>query len=75
MSRATDYTTAKAAVLRFAGALEKADSPAELRAALMADLGSPFQSFDLLSICAKTENMGSDLARLMCEDLDAEVTS
>jgi len=75
MSRATDYTAAKAAVLRFSSVLEKAESVAELRAALMADLGSPFHSFDPVVISAKTGNMGSELARLLDEDLDGEVTA
>lgn len=62
----------KARLLRFMRTLEKAQSAAELRAMLMAEIGSPWHSFDPLALAASIENMGTGLARLLDDDLDTE---
>ncbi len=74
MSRAT-FEQEKAALLRFARTLEKAQSVTELGGLLMGDLGSPFQSFDPLAVMAAVEGMGSRMAELMAEDLDDGVAA
>lgn len=72
MTRATDFDREKTRLLRFMRTLEKSRSAAELRALLMADLGSPWQSFDPLALAASIENMGVGLAQMLDDDLDAE---
>lgn len=70
MSRDT-FDQEKAALLRFARVLEKAQSPAALGGLLMFDVGSPYRSLDPLAVMAAVENMGSAMARLMADDLAA----
>jgi hypothetical protein len=72
MNRATDFDREKTRLLRFMRTLEKAHSAAELRALLMADMGSPWQSFDPLALAASIENMGASLAPMLDDGLDAE---
>ena len=62
----------KSALRRFAQTLEKAKSPQELRALLMADLTAPYHSFDTLAMLTNVENLTYDLVQLMSNGLDED---
>ncbi|GKT22560.1 hypothetical protein [Acidovorax sp. SUPP3334] len=72
MPRVSDFDREKDHLLYFMRTLQKAQSAAELRALLMADMGSLWHSFDPMTIAASVENMGVGLAQLMDDDLDSE---
>lgn len=71
--RNNQFEQEKATLLRMAKALEGASCPYDFCGRLMADVGAPFHSFNPLAIAAAVENMGSRMATLMSENLDAEV--
>lgn len=67
-----DFSTSKAAFLRIAGTVEKAQSKTELRALLMADLDAPYHSFNPFELVGKAENVAVELLNGTLDDLDAD---
>lgn len=63
----TDFNEAKQRIIRLAGVLNKANTPQELRASLLADTQAPYHSFDLLELLSALENIGCDLASVLSE--------
>lgn len=64
-----DFATAKGVFLRFAETLGKAQDPKQLLDRLQADTGAPYHSFDLVVLTGAVENVGTDLAALLDDEL------
>ena len=67
----TAFHEDKQAVLRFAATLQKASTPAELRALLFADTDAPYHSLDVLSLADNINALTDRLAQAICADFDA----
>lgn len=63
----TDFDIAKQRVIHLAGVLDKANTPQELRALLLADTQAPYHSYDMLAQLAAVESIGCDLASVLSE--------
>lgn len=66
------FIDAKDEILHFAKTLQKANSAVALRAAMLADTNAPYNSMDMLALIAVVENMGTVMAELMGQGLDAD---
>lgn len=66
------FAQCQAALQRLAQTSAKAANVQELRALLLADIGAPYHSFDMLELATAPLHLGNRLSDLMLEGLDAE---
>lgn len=66
------FDVSKANFLRIARAVEKAQSKAELRALLLADVGGAHHSFNTLELIDRSVNVAVTLLESMGDDLDEQ---
>ena len=67
-----NFEQCQTALLRLAKTAGKASNPAEFRALLLADIGAPYHSFDVLVFACEFVNLADRLGELITEDLDEE---
>lgn len=62
-----EFNKAKQRVIHLAGVLQKANTPQELRALLLADAQAPYHSYDMIDLLMVVENIGCDVAAVLSE--------
>lgn len=68
----TTFIELQTVLQRLAQTAGKASNAIEFRALLLADIGAPYHSFDVLAISSNLANLGDRLSTLITEDLDAD---
>ncbi len=65
-----EFNEAKQRVIHLAGVLQKANTPQELRALLLADTQAPYHSYDMIELLMAAENIGCDVAEQLAAAID-----